>query len=456
MFTFDIFLLVSRGLSPSKSHGAEFFPVASGVQVPYVGGDEFIVTAESLERPSTYYTDDVVPSRLAHYNSLVSTAVIENSFNVIGKKRSESPENEQNEKLVQVLTQNPHAVTDRTSNEVSKSYLKKISTGFSFSDDVVLSRAPHTRPYQEKEAQKVFKAGGVVKLKPKVASGLTGRHDPRGSIRRHVPCHLKGPRKLKPLKKHLTTEKGKDSKDSTAISLAEVKLIAKAGKLDDQIPREISRHGWDEYVLSSLSKTTADWIVSEHISGVEKERLTGFLKKRYKNVEEDSKTEKAALPKDETGSVKKEKVKDKDKEKDLKTEQTTEVHLTSSFFLPPGVGDKKFDTKNFYQQELLSGAFPLPSKKLKEQNAIVLDSNDKVKFKKHLQENFPQGAVPWFPSELKEKKSSMSQIGRQKKGLQRWKDLPSVIQVKFHLSVKHSQQINHITVAGLQLSLIHI
>ncbi|XP_031556052.1 HEAT repeat-containing protein 4-like [Actinia tenebrosa] len=413
---------VSRGLSPPKSHGAEFFPVASGVQVPYVGGDEFVITAESLERPSTYHTD-IVPSRLAHYNSLVSTAVIQNSLDVIGKKRSESPQNEQNEKLIQVLTRNPPTVTDRTNNSVSKSYLKKISSGFSFSDEVVLSRAPHTVPYQEKEAQKVFKADGVVKLKPKVVSGLTGRHDPRGSIRHHVPCHLKGPRRLKPLKKHQITE---SEKDSTTISLAEVKLIPKAGKLDDQIPKELSRHGWDEFVLSSLSKATADWIVSEHISGVEKERLAGFLKKRYKDVEEDPKTEKTALPKDEPGSVKKEKFKDKDK--DLKTEQTSEVHLTSSFFLPPGVGDKKIDTKNFYQQELLSGAFPLPSKKLKEQNAIVLDSNDKVRFKKHLQENFPQGAVPWFPSELKEKKSSMSQIGRQKKGLQRWKDLPSVIQ----------------------------
>ena len=52
-------LLVADRVSTSRSHGAEFFAVASGVQIPYVGRDETGVNASRINSPS--FSDEFPP-----------------------------------------------------------------------------------------------------------------------------------------------------------------------------------------------------------------------------------------------------------------------------------------------------------------------------------------------------------------------------------------------------------
>ena len=91
----------------------------------------------------------------------------------------------------------------------------------------------------------------------------------------------------------------------------------------------------------------------------------------------------------------------KKKVKDLKgkkSQQILDIHYTPSFTLSPAVGSKKLETDNIFQQELLGGAQPVSSKKSSESDIIVLDTNDKLKFQKQLQENYPQGSKVWYSS----------------------------------------------------------
>ena len=61
-----VFLSVAGSVSPTKAHGAEFFAVASGVQIPYVGRDE---TGLNVSRLSTPPFSEEYPSRLAYSSS---------------------------------------------------------------------------------------------------------------------------------------------------------------------------------------------------------------------------------------------------------------------------------------------------------------------------------------------------------------------------------------------------
>jgi len=208
------------------------------------------------------------------------------------------------------------------------------------------------------------------------------------------------------------------------LSQTDLGLLARG---DTGILKAISRHEWDEHLLGTISKSTAEWIVKEHSTGPEKERLGGFLTKRYKPSED---LAKPVAPASRRDSKPQDSLDIKRKTKENKAKQNADLHFTPSFILSSRVGDKKLKTQNIYQQQLLGGAKHVASKKSKDQNTIVLDTNEKVKFKKHLQDNFPQAPISWYPSEIKHQTSTTSQVGRQKKGLQRWKDLPSVVQVR--------------------------
>ncbi|XP_032221893.2 HEAT repeat-containing protein 4 isoform X1 [Nematostella vectensis] len=413
---------LARSVSPGKGLGAEFFPVASGVQVPYVGGDarDGFLKVSQIEKPILYNQGEYASTRPGH-NSMVWTSVP-----APNKPGEELMHENHAERLLQVLSQHPHTREDKSST-LSKNYLKTISDGFTFADEVICSRAPHTVPYKDCDA--VYKAGSFIRMKPKVV-GLVGRHDARGPIKRHMPCHLKGPRKLKLLTKSKVLPHGRRVLNKSSSEILGQNVSEKASKED-------LHHEWDEHCLASISKSTAEWIVKEHLSGPEKERLAVFLKERYKPSQEtDSKPEKSETRRESRAKSSHSKEKEKEIRKEEKSE-ATELNYTPSFTLPSRVGDKKLDTQNVYQLELLAGAQPIPAKKHSDKNTIVLGSNEQVKFQKHLQDNFPQGAKPWFPAKGKKKKM-YNQVSRQTKGLHRWKELPSVIQDDILLATKTS------------------
>lgn len=407
-------------MSPTKAHGAEFFAVASGVQIPYVGRDETGLNASRISTPP--FPDDYL-TRLAHS----SLAPLAPSFGVPQGQKLSTKDGGPLAKLTDVYTQH-HPVTDKSSKDISRSYLKKISTGLAFNEDVLQDRAPHTLPYNEDELNTVFRTGGLCHAKgPSI--GLVGRHDTRGVVKRHALCHLKGPRKLKPLRR---------SKTSPAITDIERTIPAttktKVTQLftENTLSQGSSQHEWDEFVLACLSKSTAQWIISEQSAGSDKERLSSFYEKRIKEME-------GTLPSKElsegaTVNEKQTTAKKKLKE-EKKSQQALEIHYTPSFTLSPAVGSKKLETDNIFQQELLGGAQPVSSKKNSESSFIVLDTNDKLKFQKQLQENYPQDSKVWYSSKgssAKVKEKPEKKPKKLVKGLQRWKELPVVVQVCEH------------------------
>lgn len=408
------FSTVAGSVSPTKVHGSEFFAVASGVQIPYVGRDE---TGLNASRVSTPPFPDEYPSRLAHSSIAPLVPPIQHK---------QLPKDEPLARLADVFSQY-HSVADKSSKDISRSYLKKISNGLVFTEDVLQDRAPHTLPYNDGDLQGVFKSGGLFHSKAATV-GLVGRHDTRGVVKRHALCHLKGPRKLKPLKRSKTTPATTDSEQH--IPIPKIKL--KPSSTDVPLSKDAGRHEWDEFVLACLSQSTANWIINEQSHGSDKERLKSFFEKRNQETEE--KTTSVEL----AGTTKEGKKQTSAKKKvkditDKKSRQALEIHYTPSFTLSPKVGSKKLETDNIFQQELLGGAQPLPSKKASESSFIVLDTTDKLKFQKQLQQNFPQGSGVWYtskgPSGKVKAKQSPKNPKKVVKGLQRWKELPVVVQV---------------------------
>lgn len=407
-------------MSPTKAHGAEFFTVASGVQIPYVGRDETGLNASRISTPP--FPDDYL-TRLAHS----SLAPLAPSFGVPQRQKLSTKDGGPLAKLADVYTQH-HPVTDKSSKDISRSYLKKISTGLAFNEDVLQDRAPHTLPYNEDELNTVFRTGGLCHAKgPSI--GLVGRHDTRGVVKRHALCHLTGPRKLKPLRRSKTSPAITDIERTIP---ATTKTKVTESFTENTLSQGSSQHEWDEFVLACLSKSTAQWIISEQSTGSDKERLSSFYEKRIKEMEETLPSKE--LSEGATVNEKQTTAKKKLKE-EKKSQQALEIHYTPSFTLSPAVGSKKLETDNIFQQELLGGAQPVSSKKNSESSFIVLDTNDKLKFQKQLQENYPQDSKVWYSSKgssAKVKEKPEKKPKKLVKGLQRWKELPVVVQVCEH------------------------
>ena len=407
-------LLVADSVSTSRSHGAEFFAVASGVQIPYVGRDETGVNASRINSP---IFSDEFPPRLPQYHSLAPMISLQNK---------QLPKGEPLAKLAELFSQY-QPLADRRAKKISHSYLKKISSDLVFDDTVLQDRAPHTLPYNENDLHSVFKSGGICNAKTQII-GLGGRHDPRGVVKRHALCHLKRPRKLKPLRREKTSPARGDT--GKLIPTTKLKEIHSSPGLT--LSKGSERHEWDEYVLACLSQSTAKLIINEQPSGSDKERLTRFVEKRIRASQ--GKTADGGLSDGATEEIKTSAIKEKAKDvKCRESKQTLEIHYSPSFTLPPAVGDKKLKTDNIFQQELLGGAQPVSSKKPSESSYIILDTNDKLKFQRQLQENYPQGSEVWYSKRRMPVKKATEKPQRKPsklvKGLQRWKELPVVVQV---------------------------
>ncbi|KAL8563922.1 hypothetical protein ACOMHN_059352 [Nucella lapillus] len=204
---------------------------------------------------------------------------------------------------------------------VDKRYLKKISTGIQFEEDVVKERCFYMMPYDTKYLAEALDSSHIIAPRPKILTP-TGRHNAKGTGTRHMPCKMKitKPPSLKPLKKKLGlkalaisqpvmcgTSSSKDSistqrsdlsktaQKTTEVFMTEVSdapgtsqlpddLQAMQGKLkalrkvaeteDQKRPKSASRYihaehpqnNWDTFLMSHLSKLTATWIVHECMS----------------------------------------------------------------------------------------------------------------------------------------------------------------------------------------------
>lgn len=91
-------------------------------------------------------------------------------------------------------------VIDKSSKDISKFYLKKISLGLVFNEDVLYDRVFYILFYREDELNVLFRIGGLSYVKGNIV-GVVGRYDLRGVVRKYVLCYLKGFRKFKFLRR---------------------------------------------------------------------------------------------------------------------------------------------------------------------------------------------------------------------------------------------------------------
>ncbi|XP_071089741.1 HEAT repeat-containing protein 4-like [Haliotis cracherodii] len=113
--------------------------------------------------------------------------------------------------------------TDMSKMPVQDSYLKRISSGLVFEEDVVKDRCFHTLPYDSKYFWEVLSLDGLVPLPPKARIPV-GRHNTRGPDVRHIPCGFtkitKG-HQLKPLKRKIMEKAMKMHQDALMAGMME-------------------------------------------------------------------------------------------------------------------------------------------------------------------------------------------------------------------------------------------
>ena len=147
--------------------------------------------------------------------------------------------------------------------------LRDVSDGLIFSEDVVRERCFHLLPYDDKYFRQAVDPRDLIPTKPKVAlaqQGPLGRHNKPGPNQRHMPCiqKLKSKTRLVPIR---TTANVTTSSTSSRLSCANSPSAIEPKNTVSKTTRAAKRKdgGWDEYLLSILSKNTANWIVTNKI-----------------------------------------------------------------------------------------------------------------------------------------------------------------------------------------------
>ena len=204
--------------------------------------------------------------------------------------------------------------------DAKNNFVKRISTGLSFSEDVVKERCFHLLPYSEKYFHEALDYTNLIPRPPK-AIVAPGRHNMRGADKRHLPCHIKKRthHQLKPMKRQIleraaemnpktdpsdkeNKHNGQDSKDSFFMTETEhIPSVTPTGSPPPPAwaadrpmtkPKGIDKKEWDAYLMSLLSQSTAQWIVKGRMSpGEQQHELEELLTVRYGPLDKDDEVE---------------------------------------------------------------------------------------------------------------------------------------------------------------------
>ncbi|XP_028390867.1 HEAT repeat-containing protein 4-like [Dendronephthya gigantea] len=412
-----------------KKHGAELFPCASGVQAPYVGQADstFIASKEhhDLHPTPTNLSDtsfiaDELPAQKSKKKSPQKTRLLGDVVDPFAHTSVAS--------LQELLPQTRLYLPDvgkKRGKKQKQQKMKEISSGMSFSQDVMAFRCSHLIDYDEETINKTVYQGSRSRRQKR-----RDQPSPTGFPPKHTLCHLNEHEQNKLVHKPKAfVEIDKQMKHEFEEILYSVAKSTRpfrssVGKFEQSEKSAEDSPEWDEYVLALLSQSTARWLSDELSSGPEQTRLVNFLKNRYEKMEnkEDDESASATQLKDETH--KRENSKFGEELDKVLTDANFEPHYSPSFTLPPAVGKKKFTTDNIFQQEMMAGAFPVRTGRAP-RKSIVLDTNSHLKFEKKLQANFPEDPNKW--SKGKNQKAAKLP-GKVVKGLQRWNELPALLQ----------------------------
>ena len=234
--------------SMAADKGANLFPVAKGVQVPFIGKD---VKTDPISHLNIYGTE----------KHRIRMGNIQQSHD------------EDRTSLKQMKNPSRLKLKDKSKGKIDEKYLKLISSGLSFSDDVIDERVRDAK-YSSNETHNVFNKLKKQKKKP---TGLVGRHDTRCSVIKHYPCFMNNPiihtaesvtdMKTRPLPKIKSkNQEGVVHEDNYVKS-----------KISQTIPIIKPQISWDEYLMTLLSKETAEMVIKEHTSGAQQNKLNNCL-----------------------------------------------------------------------------------------------------------------------------------------------------------------------------------
>ncbi|KAF6023258.1 HEATR4 [Bugula neritina] len=181
--------------------------------------------------------------------------------------------------------------TKEEQDKVTRPVIQSVSAGLSFTEEVIKELAPFAVPYNEKSIYAAYDTSEFLSQTEKKLAVPPGRFNNYGPDRRHMSCHFKKttPYKLKPIKREIMRkalemhkqavkkEEKKVADASKPDSTAQFFLTETAPSIGDDNGRsmddasvdkslekkEEEKHEWDEYLLSILSRPTAQWIVTQ-------------------------------------------------------------------------------------------------------------------------------------------------------------------------------------------------
>lgn len=388
---------------------------------------------------------------------------------------------------------------ERHHNDIADFFVKSVSTDIRFEKDVVRERCSHKLPFREHTFKNLYDSSGFTSLLPKGVSDYAGRFDSRGYIRK-MPSHLKKihypDSRKKKVKEDLAlcdlTEKASAKALPRVESIFLTEIVGKPGSgaskrrsAKKESSKSASLHppsessigdgaGWDEYLLDLMSKDTAHWIVYESLSsGIQKEKLNCFLRKKYGVNVSNTNIVRADVEETDLNAIRK--IKDEEKKRDMEMKRLREKglrkqaiindsqlqqtmaeyyklprflrqqrsrvitaskevnataqnifvkHLTQSpppkmeDFLNPAAGKYINTTENAFEQQLYTRKAKLVHQKFGDRSHIIMD--DLSEYLVATQPKYPPDPDRWL---LRETAMAGQKVAAAK-GMQRWLELP--------------------------------
>ncbi|GFN92089.1 heat repeat-containing protein 4 [Plakobranchus ocellatus] len=203
----------------------------------------------------------------------------------------------------------PMTIVPQDANPVNSRYVKMVSNGMSFAQEVVEDRCLHMMPFSEKYFEEVFNPGAFVPA-PKKTTQIIGRHDKRGTDIRHMPCYLKKiakPLPLTPLRKQVKEKAHELHKQ--ALLDAQLKKEPKKGK--DPLSQSASSFFLTETVSESTLPSQLkpipegqDGLSKKEETKMKKEvKLETSLKPERRDVNKSGNSTFLSIPKSDQGPV---------------------------------------------------------------------------------------------------------------------------------------------------------
>lgn len=366
-----------------KNKGANLFPVATGVQIPYVGNE---VVLDMKGASSKMQHAGLVQGNAFKISSRKGQTEQPKLKNISSAEAEQKTEDYVH-KFQQLSQKQLGSITsDKSKNGITKNYLHTISSGLVFSEDVIKDRGKW--PEQYSSADKPFLCKGAAKDKAKHGI-LNGRNDARCPVVRHYPCHVPNGYSIQSL----------DVKTRPLPSINKTKMNECGHNLRDnqEVKGRVAKKQvtWDEYLMTLLSRETAEMVIKEFTAGEQNSKLCNVLQAKYDKATNTSiiADEKLSKQRPDSSEIK----------KSLDLKKNTEPLAT--------------DTESTKRKEM------------------VFRSNNKV-YDKVLETEYPSEADNWYKWDCREKgKKSTKKAGKKgkkiKKGMQKWCDYPRIVEVYF-------------------------